>query len=108
VTPGPDDAARERSGRSGDAPEDAARSGDGPDDGRSRDADLRAGAEAPPVRGPLQGLQDLATILEEHPPRLRSFWRGLAIGALVGAAIAGSAVWRRARRGGGPRGGAPG
>jgi hypothetical protein len=31
-------------------------------------------------------------------PRLFSFARGLALGALVGAAIAGSTVWSRRRR----------
>ena len=54
-----------------------------------------------PARGPLQGLQDLSQILSDHPVHTRSFLRGLTIGALVGAAIAGSAIWRRWRRGGG-------
>ncbi len=49
----------------------------------------------PPIRGPLQGLADLSEIVSEHPPRFGAFWRGLTIGALVGAAIAGSAIWRR-------------
>jgi hypothetical protein len=31
-------------------------------------------------------------------PRLTIFMRGLTIGALVGAAIAGSAIWERVRR----------
>jgi hypothetical protein len=31
-------------------------------------------------------------------PRLLAFARGLAIGALIGAAIAGSSIWRRSRR----------
>jgi hypothetical protein len=31
-------------------------------------------------------------------PRLLGFARGLALGALVGAAIAGSSIWRRLRR----------
>jgi len=31
-------------------------------------------------------------------PRLLAFARGLALGALVGAAIAGSTVWERLRR----------
>ena len=31
-------------------------------------------------------------------PRLQSFLRGLSIGALVGAAIAGSAIWERSQR----------
>jgi hypothetical protein len=30
--------------------------------------------------------------------RMLSFARGLALGALVGAAIAGSSIWRRQRR----------
>ncbi len=51
------------------------------------------------IRGPLQGLQDLSEIVAEHPPRVGAFVRGLTIGALVGAAIAGSAIWRRWRRG---------
>ena len=29
-----------------------------------------------------------------HPDRIATFLRGLAIGALVGAAIAGSRIWR--------------
>jgi len=53
-----------------------------------------------PVRGPLQGLQDLSQIITSHPVNTGSFVRGLTIGALVGAAIAGSAIWRRWRRGG--------
>ena len=52
----------------------------------------------PPVRGPLQGLQDLAEYIGEHPVHTGTFLRGLTIGALVGAAIAGSAIWRRWRR----------
>jgi hypothetical protein len=34
----------------------------------------------------------------EDSPRMAVFLRGLSIGALVGAAIAGSAIWERARR----------
>jgi hypothetical protein len=34
----------------------------------------------------------------ETDPRLASFLRGVTIGALVGAAIAGSALWERAQR----------
>jgi hypothetical protein len=53
-----------------------------------------------PVRGPLQGLADVSEILGEHPVHLGTFVRGLTIGALVGAAVAGSALWRRwVRRG---------
>ncbi len=33
------------------------------------------------------------------PDRLVRFLRGIGIGALVGAAIAGSRLWRRRRRG---------
>ena len=54
----------------------------------------------PTMRGPLQGLQDLSQILGSRSPKGGSFIRGLTIGALVGAAIAGSAIWRRWRRGG--------
>jgi hypothetical protein len=38
---------------------------------------------------------------EDHSPdpRLLAFARGLAAGALIGAAIAGSSIWRRGRRG---------
>lgn len=56
-------------------------------------------SDVPEIRGPLQGLQDLSEIVAEHPPRMGAFVRGLTIGALVGAAIAGSAIWRRWRRG---------
>jgi hypothetical protein len=52
----------------------------------------------PPIRGPLQGLEDLSEFVAEHPVRTSAFLRGLTIGALVGAAIAGSAIWRRWRR----------
>jgi len=34
----------------------------------------------------------------EDAPRIAVFMRGLTIGALVGAAIAGSALWERTRR----------
>jgi hypothetical protein len=34
-----------------------------------------------------------------HSPMLSTFLRGLTTGALVGAAIAGSALWSRYRRG---------
>jgi hypothetical protein len=55
--------------------------------------------DVPEIRGPLQGLQDLSEIVAEHPPHMGAFVRGLTVGALVGAAIAGSAIWRRWRRG---------
>ena len=35
---------------------------------------------------------------DDNTPRMAVFLRGLTIGALVGAAIAGSALWERARR----------
>jgi hypothetical protein len=47
------------------------------------------------VRGPVQGLADLADFLRPEPERTGSFMRGIVIGALVGAAIAGSAIWQR-------------
>jgi hypothetical protein len=57
-------------------------------------------------RGPLQGLQDLSQALVGRPPPMPTFLRGLVFGAFVGAAIAGSAIWRRrATRGGGSSGG---
>lgn len=34
----------------------------------------------------------------DHDPRLLAFARGAAIGALVGAAFAGSSLWRRSGR----------
>lgn len=51
------------------------------------------------TRGPLAGLADLAAALEDPASRPSTFLRGLALGALVGAAIAGSRLWRRHRRG---------
>jgi hypothetical protein len=56
-----------------------------------------AKAPLPPIRGPLQGLEDLSEFVAEHPVHTGAFLRGLTIGALVGAAIAGSAIWRRLR-----------
>ena len=35
---------------------------------------------------------------DEVGPRLAAFLRGVTIGALVGAAVAGSALWERAAR----------
>jgi hypothetical protein len=49
-------------------------------------------------RSPIQGLTDLSEFLEHEQPRVAKFLRGLAIGALVGAAIAGSTIWQRRRR----------
>jgi hypothetical protein len=39
--------------------------------------------------------RSLVGVRSESDPRLSRFVRGLALGALVGAAIAGSAFWRR-------------
>ena len=50
-------------------------------------------------RGPLQGLQDLSQLLQGKPEGTGRFLRGLVLGAFVGAAIAGSAFWRRRQRG---------
>ena len=46
-------------------------------------------------RGPLQGLQDLSKQLSGQPKGMSTFFRGLVVGAFVGAAIAGSAILRR-------------
>jgi hypothetical protein len=54
--------------------------------------------DPPIVRGPVQGLADLAGFLQSEPERTGSFMRGIVIGALVGAAIAGSAIWQRRHR----------
>ena len=57
----------------------------------------------PTPRGPIQGLAEVAQLLNGRSERGGSFARGLVLGALVGAAIAGSAIWRRRReRGDGP------
>ena len=50
-------------------------------------------------RGPLQGLQDLAKSMGGDPsqPQMSTFMRGLVVGAFVGAAVAGSTIWRRRR-----------
>lgn len=52
----------------------------------------------PPYRGPLQGLADLAELMGGESPASRRFLRGLALGAIVGAAIAGSRLWARRAR----------
>lgn len=49
----------------------------------------------PPYRGPLQGLSELSELLGGESPGSRRFLRGLALGAIVGAAIAGSRLWAR-------------
>ncbi len=45
-------------------------------------------------RGPVAGLRDVAEFLGDED-RAAVFLRGLTLGALVGAAIAGSQLWRR-------------
>jgi len=47
---------------------------------------------------PLGGLADLAELLGGETPGSRRFLRGLAVGALVGAALAGSSLLRRRRK----------
>lgn len=49
-------------------------------------------------RGPLQGLQDLSQLLQGRPEGTGTFLRALVLGAFVGAAVAGSAIWRRRNR----------
>jgi hypothetical protein len=51
---------------------------------------------------PLGGLGDLAELLGGDSERSKRFLGGIAVGALVGAAIAGAALVRR-RSGGEPR-----
>jgi hypothetical protein len=54
------------------------------------------------VKQPAEGRQPRRDIDDgsgsDTDPRLASFLRGVTIGALVGAAIAGSALWERAQR----------
>jgi hypothetical protein len=45
--------------------------------------------------GPLERLARAAEAAVGDDPRPATFVRGLAIGALVGAAIAGSTIWQR-------------
>ena len=49
-------------------------------------------------RSPLQNLAELSDLIGREQPRLATFVRGALVGALVGAAIAGSSLWRRRRR----------
>jgi len=56
-------------------------------------------ADPPTPRGPLQGLQELNDVIGEHQPQMSTFLRGIVVGAFVGAAIAGSTMVRRWRRG---------
>lgn len=44
-------------------------------------------------RAPLQGLGEVAELLRGESPDSKRFLRGLVLGALVGAAIAGSRIW---------------
>jgi hypothetical protein len=51
----------------------------------------------------------VSAYVDDHPVNTGAFVRGLTIGALVGAAIAGLSIWRRLRKPSGPgRGGAGG
>lgn len=71
--------------------------GDHPED---RDSGRAAPAGDRRVIGPrpLGGLADLAELLGGESPRSRRFLRGLVIGGLVGAALAGSSLLGRRRR----------
>jgi hypothetical protein len=51
---------------------------------------------------PLGGLGDLAELLGGDTDRSRRFLGGIAVGAMVGAAIAGAALMRRRRGTGDP------
>ena len=64
-----------------------------------RDPVPTRGDRPPTYRGPLPGLADLSELLGGESPDSRRFLRGLALGALVGAAIAGSSIWQRRHRG---------
>ena len=67
--------------------------------GTTMTAEREPATAAPaPFRGPLQGLAELSELLGGESPGSRRFLRGLALGALVGAAIAGSAIWQRRRK----------
>ena len=60
---------------------------------------VTAGAEgAVEYRTPLASLAELAELLNGESAGSRRFLGGLALGALVGAAIAGSTIWQRRRR----------
>ena len=52
---------------------------------------------------PLGGLGDLAELLGGDSDRSKRFLGGIAVGAMVGAAIAGAALMRRRRGIGDPR-----
>ena len=65
--------------------------------------DDRASVPGRPVAPrPLGGLGDLAELLGGDSDRSKRFLGGVAVGALVGAAIAGAALMRRRTRGGDP------
>ena len=49
-------------------------------------------------RTPLASLAELAELLNGESAGSKRFLGGLALGALVGAAIAGSTIWQRHRR----------
>jgi hypothetical protein len=53
------------------------------------------GSRPPAGPRPLGGLADLAELLDGESPGSRRFIRGLVIGALVGAALAGVSALRR-------------
>jgi hypothetical protein len=57
-----------------------------------------SGEGAVEYRTPLANLAELAELLKGESAGSRRFLGGLALGALVGAAIAGSTIWQRHRR----------
>lgn len=73
----------------------------------ARGAGVGSGAPSMPPAGPrpLGALADLAELLAGESPRSRRFLGGVIVGALVGAAVAGSALLRVGRRRGGDPGG---
>ena len=71
--------------------------------GERRDRGRRRLLPAPGQALPFRPDLDLAALSGRlaEDPRTGTFLRGLTIGALVGAAIAGSTIWGRLRRRGG-------